>query len=297
VKLNIFFNFQDSAFGGGNQFLKTLKHKLNTLNLYEEDAKNSSVIIFNSHQQYQEIFKLKKVLLNTKFIHRVDGPIRLYNDMSDTRDDIVYNLNRLSDGTIFQSKYSFENNIKLGMKCPSRYRIIQNFCDENIFKTKNSIGINAKIRIISTSFSTNIKKGFGIYKFLDDNLDLSKYEYVFVGNSPAQFNNIKNIGCLNTEEVAKELYKSDIYLTASQNDPCSNSLIEAQTVGLPTIALNSGGHPEIINNNAELYESKDDLLEKINNVSSNIQDYFLKRSKINSDRITEKYIQFARSLQ
>jgi glycosyltransferase involved in cell wall biosynthesis len=296
VKLNIFFNFKDSAFGGGNQFLKTLRHKLNTLYLYEEDPKNSDVIIFNSHQQYQEIFKLKRVLLNTKFIHRVDGPMRLYNNMSDTRDDIVYKLNRLSDGTIFQSKYSFENNINLGMKVPDKYAIIQNFCDDNIFKTKTSVGINPKIRIISTSFSTNIKKGFETYKFLDDNLDFSKYEYIFVGNSPVQFNNITNIGCLTTQEIAKELYKSDIYFTASQNDPCSNSLIEAQTVGLPTIALNSGGHPEIINNNAELYESKDDLLEKINNVSDNIQDYFLKRSKINSDTITEKYIQFARSL-
>jgi glycosyltransferase involved in cell wall biosynthesis len=46
--------------------------------------------------------------------------------------------------------------------------------------------------------------------------------------------------------MAELFRKHDIYVTASKNDPCSNSLIEALTCGLPAIYLHSGGHPEIV---------------------------------------------------
>jgi glycosyltransferase involved in cell wall biosynthesis len=47
-------------------------------------------------------------------------------------------------------------------------------------------------------------------------------------------------------ELAGELRQCDVYITASQNDPCSNALIEALSCGLPAIFLRSGGHPELV---------------------------------------------------
>ena len=105
------------------------------------------------------------------------------------------------------------------------------------------------------------------------------------------------LGRLDSKQLALELYNSDIYITASENDPCSNSLIEAQTVGLPTIALNSGGHSEIINKNGELYELKEELLEKIHKISDNLSEYFSQKSKIEPNTIAKRYIEFIRSLQ
>jgi len=46
-------------------------------------------------------------------------------------------------------------------------------------------------------------------------------------------------------DLASELRQHDVYITASRNDPCSNSLLEALACGLPALFLNSGGHPEI----------------------------------------------------
>ena len=297
MKLQIIYKNTNKPYGGSNQFLKALKERLIELDLYENSSEKSEVFIFNSHNEYDEAIKLKKLFPEKIFIHRVDGPMKLYNNMSDNRDDMVYKLNKISNGTIFQSKYSFDNNIKLGMRIPEKYSIIGNFCDNNIFKTKKTIRTNSKIRIISTSFSTNPKKGFATYKFLDDYLDFSKYEYVFAGNSSVNFRNIRMLGRLDSKQLALELYNSDIYITASENDPCSNSLIEAQTVGLPTIALNSGGHSEIINKNGELYELKEELLEKIHKISDNLSEYFSQKSKIEPNTIAKRYIEFIRSLQ
>jgi glycosyltransferase involved in cell wall biosynthesis len=58
--------------------------------------------------------------------------------------------------------------------------------------------------------------------------------------------NIQVIPPIASLELAKLLREHDVYLTASRNDPCSNSLIEALSCGLPAVYLKSGGHPEIV---------------------------------------------------
>ena len=49
----------------------------------------------------------------------------------------------------------------------------------------------------------------------------------------------------------------------SQDDPCSNSLIEALHCGLPAIVLNSGGHPEIIGNAGVKFKNRKEIIEAI----------------------------------
>jgi glycosyltransferase involved in cell wall biosynthesis len=46
--------------------------------------------------------------------------------------------------------------------------------------------------------------------------------------------------------LAGLLKEHDIYVTASQNDPCSNALVEALACGLPAVYLHDGGHPELV---------------------------------------------------
>ena len=60
-----------------------------------------------------------------------------------------------------------------------------------------------------------------------------------------------------------------MFITASQNDPCSNSLIEAVSCGLQCLALNSGGHKEIVTNESFLFSDEKDLLNKLNNLTVN----------------------------
>ncbi len=294
--IHIVHDFKDAPWGGGNQFLKSLKKELIKKEAFS-CLESSKYILFNSHQKVDSVRQIKKKYPNKKFIHRVDGPMRLYNNMSDTRDDIVYCSNKeLADGTIFQSHFSYHSNMDLGMNFSSKHTIIPNFCDLDLFQVKQNIGQNKKTRIISSSFSDNPKKGFGIYKFLDKNLNFNQYDYVFLGRSPVLFDHIQHIGCLSTKDVAKQLYNSDIYITASQNDPCSNSLIEAQAVGLPTIVLDSGGHPEIVNDNSEVFKDESDLLIKLQMVNNNLADYFSKKSRVAPSDVTDRYIDFIKTV-
>src|SRR5262245_50300514 len=46
--------------------------------------------------------------------------------------------------------------------------------------------------------------------------------------------------------LVKRSLRHDIYLTASQNDPCSNALVEALSCGLPAVYFRDGGHPELV---------------------------------------------------
>jgi glycosyltransferase involved in cell wall biosynthesis len=85
-----------------------------------------------------------------------------------------------------------------------------------------------------------------VYEWLDRNLDFGRVEYTFVGRLSSKMENIRVIPPMASRELAELVRGHDVYLTASRNDPCSNSLIEALSCGLPAVYLKSGGHPEIV---------------------------------------------------
>lgn len=103
-----------------------------------------------------------------------------------------------------------------------------------------------RVRLISTSWSDNVNKGTETYHWLDQNLDWNRYEYTFVGRIKGRFQHIRVIDPVGSCELGGLLRNHDVFLTASRNDPCSNSLLEALACGLPAVYLNSGGHPEIV---------------------------------------------------
>ena len=292
MKVYIEYEFTDDPWGGANQFLRNLREEFISLGCYTESARNADIILFNSHHNPQQIINLHRSCVDSTFVHRVDGPMSLYTDNNDSRDSIVYILNEsIASATIFQSYWSQDKNYKMGMNSSKPAAVITNAADPDLFYPPTYNKYNDKPRIISTSFSDNIKKGFLVYKFLDDNLDFDKFDYVFLGRSPFNFKNIQNLGPKTTKEVAKELQKSHIYITASENDPCSNSLIEALTCKLDCFALESGGHPEILNNMKGLvFQNEHELLDILN-------EYDCYRGDLNSavpsiQEIAKKYLDF-----
>lgn len=297
MKVHIVKKITDQPHGGGNQFLRALRRKFIEKRVYTQDPSFADVYLFNSHQNVEEVVFFKKQYPQKKFIHRVDGPMRLYNKLSDTRDDIVYFLNdQLANGTIFQTVWSQERNFEMGLKKTKPYTVIGNAVNDEIFNQTGRREISKKIRLISTSFSKNIRKGFNHYKFLDENLDFTKYEYSFLGNSPYRFNNIDLKGCLSTKEVAQQLKQHDVFVTASENDPCSNSLIEALSCGLPVIAFNSGGHPELVGGAGLLYEKKEEIINKIEDLCYNYKTFQSGIKFNNIDSVTEEYLLFFKEI-
>jgi len=269
MKIHILFKIMDEPTGGGNKFLKALKRYLQSIQRYEDDIQKANVILFNSHHSIETMAKIKLKYPDKIFVHRIDGPMRLYNTRNDRRDDIVFAANKyLADATIFQSSWSRQQNHRQRLPQNLSETVIPNAPDPSIFNRydKTEFSASRKIKLIATSWSANWNKGFATYQWLDENLDFDKYEMLFIGNSPISFKNIKYMPPVTTKEIARKLKENDIFIFASPIEACSNSLLEAMHCGLPAIAASGSSNPELIGKGGEIFSRPEEipaLLEKI----------------------------------
>lgn len=295
MKINILYKFRDDPWGGGNQFLKALRSYFLSEGIYEEDTKKADIVLFNSHHQLDVVAKLALNYPDKIMVHRVDGPISYIRGNHIELDKIIFKSNQLiADSTIFQSEWSKQKSFELRMKRTKYISVIMNAPDPAIFyrseKTHNHT--KRKIKLIATSWSANKKKGFDVYEYLDRNLDFNKYAMTFIGNSPIHFKNIRHIQPLPSFELADKLREHDIFITASLDDPCSNSLLEALHCGLPAVARKSGGHPEIIGKSGITFNGTDDVCEAIEKLSSEPLEYKDKLSLPSIEQTGEQYYHF-----
>ena len=244
--LAIFHEFAPPPSGGGHQFLRAFWRAAEAGGLRVENnsiSQTTRACLMNSFNFDER--RLRRLRRNSVlYVHRVDGPIDTYRGRNDGVDQNIWRVNReMADKSIFQSHYSLEKHLEF--KNPV---VILNAVDAEIFNNHRRLAFSRerKTRLIASSWSDNINKGALVYQWLDEHLDWERYEFTFVGRSPIQFRNIRMIPPVDSLQMAELFQQHDIYLTASKNDPCSNSLIEALNCGLPAIFLQSGGHPEIV---------------------------------------------------
>ena len=76
--------------------------------------------------------------------------------------------------------------------------------------------------------------------------DIIKYEKL----AKIKFNdvNVKLIGMIDCDTVARELANADLFINCSINDNSPNSICEAQLIGCPVVSSNVGGIPSIVDN-------------------------------------------------
>jgi len=297
-KMHILYKFVGGPWGGGNQFLKALRDYFRKIGVYSESPEEAQVILFNSHHCLDEVFRAKKKYPNKILIHRVDGPIFYARGRDRIIDEIIFQFNNLfADGTIFQSNWSREKNYELGMRKSSYETIIMNAPDSNIFNREGKGQFNSKkVKLIATSWSANIRKGFDVYQYLDQSLDFTRYEMTFVGNSPINFKNIKWRKPVPSRELAKILKQHDIYVIASRNEACPNALIEALHCGLPAVARSTGAHPEIVARAGEFFENAVEAIDAIEKVSQNYEHYQGRIDLPTLDEVGQKYYEFAQTI-
>jgi glycosyltransferase involved in cell wall biosynthesis len=248
--LSIFHEFAPPPTGGGHQFLRGFWREAEAQGLKVENnalSAGTRACLFNSFNY--DLRRLKRLRRHSVlYVHRVDGPIDVYRGRQDGIDQSIWRANcELADKTIFQSDYSLKEHLKLGFDFV-RPKVILNAADPEIFhaRERTNFSRNRKIRLIASSWSDNPNKGSSVYQWLDEHLDWDRFECSFVGRSPVKYKNIQMLPPVDSQRMSDLFRQHDIYLTASKNDPCSNSLIEALTCGLPALYLRSGGHPEIV---------------------------------------------------
>lgn len=276
--LTIFFRFHRGPWGGGNQFLAALSGELKRRGFVVRNSIRSATkgFLFNSfHVDFKKMKEFRSI--GKVMIHRIDGPTFLIRGKDKELDDDIFSINdRIADISVFQSVWSLLETIKLNYQ-PINPVVIQNASDPRIFNRRRKMPFSRedKIRLISTSWSNNPRKGGPIYRWLDENLDWSRYEYTFVGRVSEKLENIKVINPVSPKDLAGILKRHDIYITASDNDPCSNALIEALSCGLPAIYLDRGGHPELVGSGGFGFSKKEEvsaLLDKLVENYLQIQD-------------------------
>lgn len=304
TKIHIISEFKNTPWGGGNQFLKALRDYLRSQSAYSENIEKAQIVIVNGHQfggHLWQLFYHIRTRKNLALIHRVDGPMEVVRDSKDNRivDEAIAQFNRsFASATIFQSSWSRDLCITHGLDPNKPHVVVNNAPDPSIFyPTTLNQSSDRFIKIISTSWSSNWRKGFDIFQFLDEHLDFSRYQFTFIGNSPVGFRNIHYIPPLPSNELADELRKHHIFLQASHFEACSNSLIEAINCGLVPVVRNNSSHPEIVGDSGILYEGIEDIIKAIDSAAKGRFSFSAKTSqKITMAWAGSAYLNFAKEV-
>jgi len=250
--LALFHEFAPPPSGGGHQFLRALERELGRRGLDVEHNRISAgtpACVFNSFNfDFGRLQRFART--GCTMVHRVDGPIGVYRGFDDGTDRRIAEINeKLASVTVFQSRYSLEKHAELGFELRDPV-VIPNAVDPAIFHPpeQREPVRRRKVRLITSSWSDNRRKGAESLAWLDRNLDWERYAMTFVGRAPERFEHIRAVGPVDSRGVAELLRGHDLYLAPSRDDPCSNALLEALACGLPAAFLESGGHPELVGN-------------------------------------------------
>lgn len=247
----MFHEFAPPPAGGGHQFLRALTRELADRGLDVEQNRLSGgtpACLFNSFNfDFDRLRRFSRP--GSRMVHRVDGPIGVYRGFDDGTDRRIAEINReLADATVFQSRFSLEKHLELGLELRDPV-VISNTVDPEIFhppERREPLDGGRKVRVVALSWSANPRKGAETFDWLDRSLDWDRYEMTFVGQTSKPFERIRNVGPVDSHQVAELLRRHDLYVAASRDDPCSNALLEALACGLPAAFLESGGHPELV---------------------------------------------------
>ena len=293
--LSIFHQFAPPPTGGGHQFLRAFWHETESRGLRVENnsiSLSTRACLFNSFNFDER--RLSRLRRNSiLYVHRVDGPIDIYRGRDDGVDQLIWQTNlKFADKTIFQSHYSLEKHLELGMKFKDP-KVVLNAVDPVIFNSQDRepFSRERKIRLIAVSWSDNTKKGASAYAWLDEHLDWERFEFTFVGRSPVKFKNIHMVSPVPSNKLAEILRQNDIYITASQNDPCSNSLLEALSCGTPALYLKSGGHPEIVREAGLGFDAAEEIPALLEKLSAEYESYQYNINLPSIQQVTSRYLQ------
>jgi len=307
----IFLSFKppDGSYGGGAFFVKNIVKYLQEkgYNITFQLQPNIDILFIidprksiNNRYSIDEIIKYKARFPNVKIIHRVNE-CDIKREKSINIEPLLVKTMKNADKVIFISKWLQNYFVtKYKLKLDSCY--ILNGCSKNnFFLEKNMKFKNNKIKIVTHHWSNNYLKGFHIYNAIDKLLESRKdIEFTYIGNYNPNYKpkNIKILAPTCGRQLGHLISQHDIYITATQNEPCGMHHIEGLSCGLPILYCAGGGAiEEVCSGVGEEYYNIETLLDKIDMVKENYNNYVnnIDYNYISSDRCCEEYMEVIKS--
>lgn len=300
LTIGVWHTFFKPPYGGGNQFMLALTRALRSrgLEMVENELSDKvDVYLLNSVHFDVSAFDLAAKRRPPRVVHRIDGPISLVRGSDREKDELCFLLNqRFASATVLQSAWTHEQIVAMGYQ-PVRPVHIMNAADPAIFSRSSRPASDAgKVRLISTSWSDNPRKGGATYKWLDENLDWERFDYTFVGRTSERFRHIRHIDPVPSEELADLLRQHDIFVFASRYEPCSNALIEALTCGLPALYSDSASNPEVVGYGGLPFTGTTDILAQLDSVVENRATFQNLIQVPTLDQVADRYLEVLREV-
>ena len=297
----IFFTFKPKggSFGGGAFFVTNMIEYLKNRGYKITFTLEKGIdIIFitdprkgkkGSSKSYSvdDIIQYKKQNPKVKILHRINE-CETKREKSIGIDQLLLKTMKIVDRIVFITQWLQDYFVGKYNISTKNCSVVVNGCNPDFFfpateSAKKIIEESTKVRLITHHWSSNYLKGFEIYNKIDEYLGKhpDEFELTFVGNYNENYTP-KNITVLPPEcdmKLGNILREHDIYLTASQNEPCGMHQLEGMSCGMPILYREeSGGIKETCGNAGLEFSDFEDFLIKLKEIK---KQYYIFKNNIN----------------
>jgi glycosyltransferase involved in cell wall biosynthesis len=263
-----------ATIGGGNRFLPVLRAEWQRQGVHADVGNvgkaTKAVLLNGSDFTDSQLRKLEGLERGrVRILHRIEG-------IADKR---TVELNhKFADATVFPSLYSSDRHEALGIKLKDPH-VISNAVDSKIFQPPSGRKVHDKVKIVALQLPPPDP---------DDPAEQKKprfFEWLRAQLDPDRFRlSVLDFSEIAPDKLAELLRDQDLYIAASEDEPCSNALLEALSCGLPTVYRKSGGHPELVKGGGEGFTDFEQVLDAIERV---LGSYDLYRARIATPRLAD----------
>ncbi len=239
----------DRPEGGLYTFLRYLRRYLDARGIAHSTELSGTydLLLVNSFVVPAEDIRAAKERLSAlRVVQRVDGSASDYG-RTDNADHRQARVNLLADLTIYQSNYGRYATRKKIKVLSRDGPVIHNPVDTDLFRPDGeTMELAGNRRVAYVSFSTNPKKGAGdLYRVAEDHPDVDFHLVGRYENCPG-LQNLHQHGLLSSDRLSVLLRSCDALAFFSENETCSNVLLEGLATGLPVLYKDSGGNGELV---------------------------------------------------
>ena len=249
------------SWGGANQFLGQLASYLVERGFevtYELDPLVTHIFILDVRPivtctfTIEEAQKFKKQFPHVKVIHRVNNCDQKYTAEELKLPGVgvdrqVVEMTKWVDQSVFISQWLKDYFIQKGFPKNPEAPVITNAADDKAFyPDQNDWSKNQPMKIVTHHWSDNWLKGYKVYQEIDEMIasgELTGFELTIIGRWPKeiQWKASTTLGPMQGIDLANELRKHHLYVTASQYEPGGMHFIEGMQCGLPVVFQKDGG--------------------------------------------------------